>query len=84
MENFIEFLIEEALIFVPVLWIIGRFLKKTPDVPDWTIPWALVVVGIAVALATLEASVEAAMQGILAAGVAVLGHQLVKQTRERT
>lgn len=79
----IEYIMNEALIIIPVLWILGSFLKKTPRVQDWTIPWVLLAVGILAALGIIGLSVDAAIQGILVAGAAVLGHQLLKQTSNR-
>jgi hypothetical protein len=52
-------------------------------VQDWTIPWVLLAVGILAALGIIGFTVDAAIQGVLVAGAAVLGHQLVKQTTER-
>lgn len=81
-DQIMEFIANEALIIVPALWIIGTFLKRTPKVEDWTIPWVLVGAGIAGAIALLGASAESVIQGILVAGAAVLFHQLLKQTKE--
>ena len=81
--EFIDYIISEALIIIPVLWILGSFLKRTPKVQDWIIPWVLLAVGILAALGIIGFTVDAAVQGILVAGAAVLGHQLVKQTTER-
>lgn len=81
--EFIEYIIQEALIIIPVLWIIGALLKRTPRVLDWIIPWALMLIGILLALGLLGMSVEAAIQGVLVTGTAVFGHQLVKQTKNK-
>lgn len=79
----LEYIINEALIIIPVLWILGSFLKRTPKVQDWIIPWVLLFVGVVLAIGIIGLTVDAAVQGILVAGAAVLGHQLVKQTTER-
>ena len=81
--EFIDYIISEALIIIPVLWILGSFLKRTPKVQDWIIPWVLLFVGVVLAVGIIGFTVDAAVQGILVAGAAVLGHQLVKQTTER-
>ena len=81
--EFIEYIITEALIIIPVLWILGTFLKKTPKVQDWIIPWVLMLIGILLALGLLGVSVDAAVQGVLVSGASVLGHQLLKQTQNR-
>lgn len=79
----IEYIISEALIIIPVLWIIGTFLKKTPKISDWIIPWVLMLIGILLSLGILGMSVDAAVQGVLVAGASVLGHQLYKQTKNK-
>ena len=81
-DQIMEFIANEALIIVPALWIIGTFLKRTPRVSDWIIPWVLVAAGITGAIALLGGSAESVIQGILVAGAAVLFHQLLKQTKE--
>lgn len=79
----LDYIIKEALIIIPVLWILGAFLKKTPKVEDWTIPWVLLVIGILLSVGIIGFTVDAAVQGVLVAGAAVLGHQLFKQTVNR-
>lgn len=79
----LEYIINEALIIIPVLWILGCFLKRTPKVQDWIIPWVLLLVGVILAVGIIGLTVDAAVQGILVAGAAVLGHQLLKQTQNR-
>ena len=79
----LEYIISEALIIIPVLWILGSFLKRTPKVQDWIIPWVLLLVGVILAIGIIGLTVDAAIQGVLVAGAAVLGHQLLKQTTER-
>lgn len=75
-----EFVVGEALVLVPALWVLGKFLKSTPYLPDWTIPWALLVAGIGGAVALIGPTPEAVIQGVLVTGAAVLVHQLAKQT----
>ncbi|WP_301170998.1 phage holin family protein [Brevibacillus nitrificans] len=79
-----QFLLEKALIVVVTLLIIGVFLKKTPRIPDWSIPWKLTGGGIALAWGVFGTiNVQATIQGILAAGITSLGHQLWKQTKDK-
>ena len=76
-----SFITNEALFIVPVLWILGAILKKTPKAADWMIPYILLVVGILLSVWTLGLDAEAIAQGVLVTGAAVLGHQLVQQAR---
>lgn len=78
--DLLSMLNENYLFLVPALWVLGYALKKTPKVPDWTIIWVLFLVSVGMALFTFGVNTEAITQGIVAAGAAVLGHQLVKQT----
>lgn len=77
------FLIDEALIVVPALMILGIFLKNTPKIEDWTIPYVLLAIGLALTGAHLGFNIDGILQGILVTGAAVFGHQLIKQTKER-
>lgn len=79
-----ELLVEEALIVVPVLWILGKIVKGTPRVKDWTIPYILLGIGIVLTMGILGPNVDAVIQGVLVSGAAVFGHQLLVQTVEGT
>lgn len=79
-----QYMADKALIVVVVLLVIGYFLKRTPRVQDWMIPWVLTLAGIVLACGILQAvTVESVVQGILAAGIATLTHQLWKQTTDK-
>lgn len=80
---FLSYIVDNALILIPVLLIVGQMLKMIPKFPDWCIPWALLVVGVAVAGFMLGWTVDAVIQGVLVAGAAVYGNQLWKQTKEK-
>jgi NhaP-type Na+/H+ or K+/H+ antiporter len=84
MDNITEFIMEKALIIVPVLWIIGTFLKRTPSIKDWYIVWVLAILGVVFTVWMLGFSPDSVLQGFLVAGAAVLTHQLLKQSTERS
>jgi uncharacterized membrane protein YiaA len=79
----LEFINDEAYVAIPVLWIIGAFLKRTPKVPNWSIVWVLLVFGVGLTIAKFGFNPKGVMQGVLVTGTAVLGHQLLKQTKEK-
>lgn len=81
--SFMEYIVDKALILIPVLLILGKMLKSTPRCPDWCIPWILLVCGIALSVLMLGVHVDAVIQGALAAGAAVYGNQLWKQTQNK-
>jgi len=77
-----EYLIQEALIVIPVLLILGKIIKVTDLIKDKYIPVTLLFVGIAFAVALIGLNVDAVIQGILVAGGAVFGYELYKQSKE--
>jgi len=83
MQDIIQYVQEQMLILVPVLFVIGLILKNTPKVPDWLIPWILLMIGIALAVFLLGDLLQGIIQGALVTGATVLAHQLVKQTIDR-
>lgn len=82
--DILTYIVEKALVIIPVLLIIGKMLKTTPHFPDWGIPWALLVCGIAASGFLIGWTVDGVLQGALVAGAAVFGNQLWKQTAEGT
>ena len=83
-----DYIRPELLLIVPVLWVLGKLLKDAAFVKDKLIPMILGGVGILLAVCWVAGSSEhfgttgiftAITQGILCAGVAVYGHQLIKQ-----
>ncbi|WP_449622157.1 phage holin family protein [Robertmurraya sp. Marseille-Q9965] len=76
----INFLNENYYVLVPVLWVIGYALKQTPKIPDWTIIWFLLGISLVIGTIAFGFSIDGIFNGIIAAGVAVLGHQMFKQT----
>jgi hypothetical protein len=78
--DLLSYLNESYLFLVPALWVLGYALKKTPKVPDWSIIWVLFLVSEVLALFTFGINAEAITNGVVAAGVSVLGHQLIKQS----
>ena len=81
------YLVENCAIVVPVLWSIGAALTRTPKVADWLIPYLLGAAGIVlcltITLTTGGSAVDGIMQGVITAGVAVYGNQLVKQAANK-
>ena len=80
--DFMNYIIENALILIPVLYILGSFLKGLENIKDKDIPLVLLTIGIGFSVAIIGFSVDAIIQGILATGVTVLGNQLIKQSKK--
>lgn len=83
MENIIKFVPEQLLILVAALYVIGMFLKKTPKVVDWSIPWILIILGIGFSISILGVNPTSILQGVICAFCSVGANQLVKQTSNK-
>ena len=77
--DILNYILDNALVLIPVLVIIGGILKNIEKIPDKWIPLILLPLGIAGALALGGLSVDSVIQGILVTGAAVYGNQIVKQ-----
>ncbi|MDQ0158792.1 phage holin family protein [Alkalibacillus salilacus] len=77
-----DYIVEEALVLIPVLVISGMILKRTKHLEDRYIPTALLGVSIGLAVFLVEPVINAIIQGILVTGAAVLGNQMVKQLKD--
>lgn len=80
--EFLNYIIENALILIPALVIIGQIIKNIEVIPDKYIPLILLVFGIGGAIAIIGVSVDAIIQGVLVTGAAVYGNQIVKQLKK--
>ena len=78
----LSYIMENALVLIPVLVIIGEIIKNIEKILDKWIPLILLPIGIAGALALGGLSVDSAIQGILVTGAAVYGNQIVKQLKK--
>lgn len=83
MDNIVSFLQENVYVVAVVLYVLGIFLKNSQKISDWLIPFILLPVGIAFAIAILNDILNGIIQGVLATAVAVLVHNLIKQGTER-
>ncbi|SFE87443.1 phage holin family protein [Peptostreptococcus sp. D1] len=77
--NLLNFINENMIIFIPVLFVIGAFMKKS-RIRDNLIPWFLLVISWVLVFATTWDGQQAVVQGTLITGICVLGSQLYIQT----
>ena len=80
--DFLNYIIDNVLILIPVLYILGSFLKGLENIKDKYIPLVLLTIGIGLSVAIIGFNVDAIIQGILVTGVTVLGNQLIKQSKK--
>lgn len=79
--DIINFIIEEGLIMIPVLYIIGEIIKFTGVLNNKWIPLTLLVFSILFTPLLLGGfTPDNIVQAVLVTGVTVLGDQLIKQT----
>jgi hypothetical protein len=82
--DILDFVLENRIILIPALIILGWFAKNVRVIPDKFIP--IILLGFGVALSfwmEMAFTAHAVVQGIMVAGVAVLGNQIPKQLKKR-
>ena len=79
----ITYVVQNRLILIPVLYILGIFIKNTQFVKDKYIPIILLILGVIFSvLMSGNTIIDNIIQGILVSGVTVFGHQVTKQMRK--
>ena len=79
--DIINFIIEEGLIMIPALYIIGEIIKFTAVLNNKWIPLTLLVFSILFTPLLLGGfTPDNIVQAVLVTGVTVLGDQLIKQS----
>lgn len=77
----ISYIIDEALIMIPVLFIIGEIIKRTTPLFNKWIPLILLIFSVAYTPIVIgEYTADNIVQAILIAGATVLGNELIKQS----
>lgn len=80
--DFVHFILEEGLIMIPVLFILGEIIKHTDTLPNKLIPFFLLGISLVLTPMLLGGfTPDSIVQAILVVGVTVFGDQLVKQYR---
>ena len=83
MEMLKDYILDNALILIPAIYVIGAILKGTELIKDKYIPVILLPIGIVLGMLIVGFTVNGFIQGILVTGVAVYTNQLVKQTLKK-
>lgn len=78
-----NYIVQNALILIPALYILGMILKSTQKISDKYIPITLLIFGVAGAIGILGVSVDSIIQGILVTGATVYANQLIKQSEKK-
>ncbi len=79
--DILNYVVQEGLVMIPVLFIIGEIVKGTELLGNKWIPLALLVVSIGFTPLVLGAyTADNIVQAVLVAGVTVFGNELIKQS----
>jgi len=86
-----QYIKPELMLVIPICWGIGSALKRTPKIPDWTIPYFLLFIGtflsglyvLAIEPLNPMSAFTACTQGALLAVASVGSNQLLKQAEKR-
>lgn len=73
------FISENALILIPITYILGMFIKTVEFIPDKFIPLLLLFIAIILSYCINGFTVNSFLQGVLCAGVSVFFNQTIKQ-----
>ena len=80
--DILNYVVQEGLVMIPVLFIIGEIVKGTELLSNKWIPLALLIVSVGFTPLLLGAyTADNVVQAVLVAGVTVFGNELVKQSR---
>ena len=75
------YIMDEALIMIPVLYILGEIVKRTTPILNKWIPLILLIFSLAFTPTVIgEYTADNIVQAVLIAGVTVFGNELIKQT----
>lgn len=78
----LNYIMDNALILIPVLLVLGKIVKEIEKISDKWIPLILLPIGIAGSLALGGISADSVIQGVLVTGAAVYSNQVVKQLNQ--
>jgi uncharacterized membrane protein (DUF2068 family) len=78
--NFDKYIRSDALILVPVLYIISMLLRQTPFIPLWTHAWIQLFFAVIACLLYYGLEIQSVVQGILVTGVAAITSNLFNNT----
>lgn len=81
--DFAQYITQNSLILIPVLYVLGMLIKNTEKIDDRYIPIILLIAGIAGALGIMGVSADSVVQGVLVTGATVYTNQLIKQNTKK-
>ena len=83
-ELILNYIVEDGLILIPVLYVIGYIIKHTNILSNRWIPLVLLMISILFSIFLLnDPIIDRVIQGVLIAGVTVFIDQIKKQNFEK-
>lgn len=79
----IQFIPEQLFIVIAVLGGVGVLLKNTPKVPDWIIPYILMIIGVVASISINGFTTPSILEGIIASFCSTGVNQLFKQYQKK-
>ena len=78
--NVLDYVVQEGLVMIPVLFIIGEIIKGTETIENKYIPVILLVLSLVLTPFVLGGYTAVnIVQSVLVAGVTVFGNEIIKQ-----
>ncbi len=81
--DFAQYITQNALILIPVLYVLGMLIKNTEKIDDKYIPIILLIAGVAGAVGIMGINADAVVQGVLVTGTTVYTDQVIKQSTKK-
>lgn len=79
--DILNYVVQEGLVMIPVLFIIGEIVKGTELLSNKWIPLAVLIISIGFTPLVLGVyTADNIVQAVLVAGVTVFGNELIKQS----
>lgn len=79
--DILNYVVQEGLVMIPVLFIIGEIVKGTELLDNKWIPLAVLVISVGFTPLVLGSyTADNIVQAVLVAGVTVFGNELIKQS----
>ena len=79
--DILNYVVQEGLVMIPVLYIIGEIVKGTELLSNKWIPLVILIVSLGFTPLLLGAyTADNIVQAVLVAGATVFGNELIKQT----
>ena len=81
--DIVNYVVQEGLVMIPVLYIIGEIVKGTELLSNKWIPLVILIVSVGFTPLVLGAyTADNIVQAVLVAGVTVFGNELIKQSNK--